>query len=372
MFAVSCLEDRQGFFQEMNEDPRFRQQGDVFLYLLNNALADMLFDQAPGTVAPVRKNWALVLVKRPTPYEPEEIRSVLRELTNFFDHSFDARLVSTNPVTGETAESFIQALLNVSREISYLDFWGSERAIPAGEAEEDEADFSAYSQRIRKLINRINTEDYDAVPTLIDEIVEEAIPSGVQSIHISKYRLYTMTALIVTALDEQLRDNRDLAAMLNFEERLYQADSITAFREELRSVISELVEYRKNQEELSGGARRIEAAKLYIQQHYTDNNLTVSLVAERLGISSSYLSREFKENTGVNILEYIQRMRVEAAKPLLLGESVKSVAEKVGFGDAQGLMRAFKKYEGVSPSEYRKIAAKEAEDGLSSSAQKSC
>ena len=359
MFAVSCVEDRKNFFKEMNDDPRFRQQGDVFLYLLNNVLTDMLFEKHPGMIAPVRKNWILVLAKKGDASEDTE--GMIRELITFFDQSFDAKLVATHAASGDSAEAFIPALLTVSKEISYLDFWGSGREIPQGDETEDEAEFSAYSQRIRMLINRINTEDYDAVPGLIDKIVEEAIPSGVQNIHISKYRLYTMTALIVTALDEQLRDNRDLAVMLNFEERLYKAENIAAFREELRSIFSELVEYRKGQEKLSGSARRMEAARLYIQQHYTENTLTVSTVAERLGISSSYLSREFKESTGMNILEYIQRLRVEAAKPLLLTESVKTTAEKVGFGDAQGLMRAFKKYEGVAPGEYRKISLRESE-----------
>lgn len=75
-------------------------------------------------------------------------------------------------------------------------------------------------------------------------------------------------------------------------------------------------------------------------------------------MSSSYLSRAFKESTGTNILDYIQRLRVDAAKKLLQTESVRSAAQQVGFWDTQGLVRAFKKHEGVTPSEYKHIHGK--------------
>ena len=75
-------------------------------------------------------------------------------------------------------------------------------------------------------------------------------------------------------------------------------------------------------------------------------------------MSSSYLSRAFKEYTGSNILEYIQRLRVNTAKELLRTESVKTTAQRVGFWDTQGLVRAFKKHEGMTPSEFKHIREK--------------
>ena len=87
---------------------------------------------------------------------------------------------------------------------------------------------------------------------------------------------------------------------------------------------------------------------------YTETVLNVSIVAEQFGISVSYLSRSFKEVHGVNLLEYIQRLRVDAAKKLLRDHSIKDVAQMVGFWDSQALVRTFKKYEGIGPGEYKK------------------
>lgn len=135
---------------------------------------------------------------------------------------------------------------------------------------------------------------------------------------------------------------------MNFEDRLYQAENINDFKRELHAILSELVELKKLQETKIPALSRMEEIKQYILQHSTENPLTATSIAAHFQMSNSYLSRAFKEHTGVNILEYIQRLRVEAAKPLLLKESVKTVAQKVGFWDAQGLTCAFKKYEGIS------------------------
>ena len=57
----------------------------------------------------------------------------------------------------------------------------------------------------------------------------------------------------------------------------------------------------------------------------------------------------------INISEYIQRLRVEKAKELLAGYNVKDVVSMSGFWDTQALTRAMKKYEGVTPGEFKKI-----------------
>lgn len=100
---------------------------------------------------------------------------------------------------------------------------------------------------------------------------------------------------------------------------------------------------------------RMEEIRQYILAHYTENDLTAASVAATFQMSGSYLSRAFKDSTGTNILDYIQRLRVDAAKELLRTESVKNTAQKVGFWDTQGLVRAFKKHEGMTPSEFKRV-----------------
>ena len=58
------------------------------------------------------------------------------------------------------------------------------------------------------------------------------------------------------------------------------------------------------------------------------------------------------------VLDYITRVRVNEAKKLLPEDSIKSIAQRVGFWDTQGLVRAFKKVEGITPSEYKAMVEK--------------
>lgn len=94
----------------------------------------------------------------------------------------------------------------------------------------------------------------------------------------------------------------------------------------------------------------------YINDHYAKTDISVARVAECLSVSPSYLSRIFREKYNISVLDYIHRRRMETAK-LLLRESditIADVAEQVGYTNALALIRAFKRSEGCTPTEYRK------------------
>jgi AraC-like DNA-binding protein len=96
----------------------------------------------------------------------------------------------------------------------------------------------------------------------------------------------------------------------------------------------------------------------YIQQNYTDPALGASAIAQHFKISTSYLSRIFKADMGIGLVEYIHRIRVDAAKKLLrTGDaSLDDIATQVGFSNRWVLIRAFKQQEGITPGAYRQAA----------------
>ena len=65
----------------------------------------------------------------------------------------------------------------------------------------------------------------------------------------------------------------------------------------------------------------------YIDSHYTDSMLSASALADEFHIGLSYLSRAFKERTGVGVLNYINRKRIDLAKRLLEREDMRVIAE---------------------------------------------
>ena len=90
---------------------------------------------------------------------------------------------------------------------------------------------------------------------------------------------------------------------------------------------------------------------------YTDVNLSVGKIGQDFNLTSSYLSKRFKNFTGVSIFDYLVGIRIEKAKELLVSteDSIEKIAIIVGFLSSAALIRAFKKTEDMTPGSYRKI-----------------
>jgi two-component system response regulator YesN len=93
----------------------------------------------------------------------------------------------------------------------------------------------------------------------------------------------------------------------------------------------------------------------YINHNYV-NNITLENIAPLFGYNSSYLGKIFSRRMGENFNSYVDHIRIEKSKELLLNEDLKvySVAERVGYRNVDYFHIKFKKYVGQSPAEYRK------------------
>lgn len=91
----------------------------------------------------------------------------------------------------------------------------------------------------------------------------------------------------------------------------------------------------------------------YLKEHYTDSGLNLTSVAQQFGFNPSYLSRKFKQETGQSFLEFLTKCRMERAIELAAsGMKMFASANEVGIPDPNYFGRCFKKYTGVSYSEY--------------------
>jgi len=92
----------------------------------------------------------------------------------------------------------------------------------------------------------------------------------------------------------------------------------------------------------------------YIQTNYS-RPLSIRRLAKTAHISPSYLAHRFREKTGISLMRYVQKVRIEEATRLLstTDHAISAIARQVGFTDPLHFSRVFKKMKGFSPTEMR-------------------
>lgn len=93
----------------------------------------------------------------------------------------------------------------------------------------------------------------------------------------------------------------------------------------------------------------------YIANHYSDTEMSVKSISDHAALSTSYACTYFKNETGMTLNQYITDFRMKKAKQLLTDprNRVNDVSAAVGYSDGNYFTKSFRKYTGLTPSEFR-------------------
>jgi two-component system response regulator YesN len=99
----------------------------------------------------------------------------------------------------------------------------------------------------------------------------------------------------------------------------------------------------------------LERLKNYVLEHYADPTISLETIADEFGFSASYVTRYFKHQTGQSLKHFIDEIRMEKAKELLIhsDKTLGEIVQTVGYVDPTNFIRKFKKIEGLTPIQYR-------------------
>lgn len=130
------------------------------------------------------------------------------------------------------------------------------------------------------------------------------------------------------------------------------ADILTKLNEYANEYVED--EQPEKQKEATVDKPVIKKAKAYIEEHYAEN-ISLTDLADELGLSGGYLSTIFNQNMGYGFIDYLNMVRIERACSYLEQNYLKNyeIAYKVGFRDDKYFSKVFKKLKGMSPKEYR-------------------
>lgn len=102
--------------------------------------------------------------------------------------------------------------------------------------------------------------------------------------------------------------------------------------------------------------RYVESARSLIRERYSDPTLSLELLAEEIGVTPQYLSRLFNRFEKAGFIGYVAETRLSQAKALLASTDLPAseIGLRTGFTSAQSFSRVFRRYEGITPGQYRK------------------
>lgn len=153
--------------------------------------------------------------------------------------------------------------------------------------------------------------------------------------------LYAMRGEHSIDLKDRMKQALDLASVAEIREMLL------ALMGEATSTLDSI---RKNTV-----SRQIQTIVEYVQEHLSEPTLSLHETSKRFFFNASYLSRIFKQHTGMSFCEYVNKQRIELARKYLADPDAKAyeVCVRVGIDDPNYFSTLFKKYAGVTIKQYR-------------------
>ena len=115
-------------------------------------------------------------------------------------------------------------------------------------------------------------------------------------------------------------------------------------------------EYETKLEYLKQRMDAIQRTKKYILSNHTDKKLSLNGIAAEIGMNPAYLSTKFKQETGMNLTDYVLDCRMQHAVDILRirpDATLEELSDRIGFHDPYYFSRCFKKYYGISPNHFR-------------------
>ncbi|MBM7571645.1 response regulator [Aquibacillus albus] len=286
-------------------------------------------------------------------------------------------LVENEPIDNEMREAFARSMIHkvqnqlkgcrlfagVGTVVSDLKHFSHsyEEAIYALELvhNHSSAAYMAYNHQLKE-------KRKELIPFEIEKELVEAVKKGDQQKGLQRFNAYYQliskasdykVAVIKKAMENLLviltRTMRELGLEddfpLSFEGLETSMQIKEATKKQLSQMTERLWEWRTN-----GVEGLLNQAKDYIDSNYY-KQISLEEVADKVGLSSYYLSKLFKERYQVTFIDYLTNTRLQKAKELLLDGTIplKEIALNIGYKDPNYFSRVFKKDTGFSPSEYR-------------------
>jgi YesN/AraC family two-component response regulator len=190
-------------------------------------------------------------------------------------------------------------------------------------------------------------------PNVVDLVVLDIMMPGLNGIKVLReIRDIALDLPIIILTGYSSKDTAIQALKANADDYLEKPIDIEKTKSIIKNLLTKKVEgFDLN---IADTQDKIEMAKSFLKRNY-DKNVSLKDVAYEVALSPKYLSRIFREYTGVGFGEYKIGIRIKKAKEMLLrtGYSIEQISDRLGYQNTESFIRIFKKNIKETPTQYR-------------------
>ncbi|MCT4597195.1 MAG: AraC family transcriptional regulator [Vallitalea sp.] len=219
----------------------------------------------------------------------------------------------------------------------------------------DKNDYYFPLEAENKLINVVRNGKVEEVKSVLDELFEANVKTN-KSLISKKFFVMEICATLYKLYDELLIGK--IETKEKYKELFSKMSNNNNYEELIEYIYKEFYEFSKDiqMKKEENGSQLINNINDYIKENYNNNMLGLTDIADKFHISEAYISRMYKDLTGQNFSVYLEKIRMNKAKELLINSNMKIelVAREVGYNSINTFHKAFKRVNGITPGAYKK------------------
>lgn len=357
LFAVVavCLDDFSTLFPE--EEYHGKRAVDIVCFCIKNVLKEILNQSYCVYIA--QENNIIMALLSPRASQTagdfeQEIEGLLSGMHEFFDKNMQVYFTASVSSLHQGAEQITQAHREALDALEYRLILGKNRTIfytRIGEAGERKRTAYVYSiASEQKLMNSILNGDVTGSRKIVQEIFQQQGIWQIDHLETAKCLMYDLASTMQKIFN--YIEDEALFEQVQPLERVITCETMHDLEQVVLDITEKTAAYF---EEQKCTVRLSDRVCEYVNANYGNADVNVNMLGDHFGMAPSYLSKIFKKETGMRLLDYISNTRIDAAKHLLedTSKSVAEISTQVGYIDSNAFILAFKRKEGITPGQYR-------------------
>lgn len=298
------------------------------------------------------KDGDLIMITTHDPFDFKYFTGLIRQVHNGLYDTFEY------PVAvgiGQTVSSPLLAYRSYSQALAALEnsyFLGGDKvAVYDDKIFEESFHFLYPFEEEKKLLQAIESGDSSQIQASVNNFFTNFDRYPINNNLIKKIGISLLNHIMMFCSEKNI-DTVELQQLIfNSFDDIIKARSYDVLKSKIMKITEDIMKQIGVQAPIN---KYIQLALNYIHNNYS-RDISLKTVADELSISTGYLSFLFKQEMKTNFIEYLNNYRIIAAKELLEDVRLKSyeIAYQIGFQDEKYFFKLFKRYTGLTPSQYR-------------------